>query len=936
MGKTKDAFMDSSLAEKCPCSTVSVLFGIFWLALLVGTPFFIESHEMPSVFSSAYAFIAVGLIAGVLLWKFVEVYAPRVMLKPLRAVLLAIGVAVTICLVVPEWYFHLRAFAGSALPMELIAPYVPFMVVFADIPSAPFGNLALLHHFLFLLMGLCCSYCLAAGMGRRAGEGLSGDERVNAALDASAGVGSSSAVVSSCEAGKPSAKSASTHRADLLVVGVFVCGFLHIGTWGWLAHVYGSNWSDAVMHDLLGFMGSTIIAIVMSALLAYLVCVGFRRLGVGLRLVLFSFAAGELSWNLFSRCGDAVSSILLFAPAASVLLLIVELLLFYLVRIGRGKSSGDDGDIVVEERDSKKGVAQLLDDANLADRERQAIELAIRGKNSAESAELIGVKASTVRTYLHRAYQKLGVSGLEELLAVVAGGKGQGSAGGSDCAESLSNQKSAAGLPCEGGPRGVVDASSCSEVDAFSSDETAIGRAEMAANTPKGVWGLASIPSAPLLVLLFGLFVLPHQYVGTVLSWGSSHSVVIGCGLGLMMSGGLLALLSKSGLRVRGGLWSSILFVVLFVASGCAFVGLQFLYAHGLLPLSKSAQLFFLGLTGLAFSFCLGLLTWFALRSKEAKTTPERSTPCVASLFALVFVLASYVNDYAWLTLCSFALVLGCLYLAVGARYTGVLAFGELTNPESARAFQDCLLCVGATVPFGVISGELWRGLQNPLLLGIYIVFLIVTCVLIFKEETRKLYSRKLSFGLFALILVLIAIAADVPHALLLLFLVFVLVGATSNQQSFVPFALCGFGLGLSFGRLGFDMWRDYLGTYFTTTESFGVNVATAALGPAFMVVVAVVGLACLLYLTSLYGASETSLSDSTKEERDVLLLRGKGINELEALVLVKIAEGMTGPQIARSLNYSLGAINSLRAHGYRTLDVHSKQELKALLDSMR
>lgn len=929
VGKTKDAFIDSSVVKERPCSTVSVLFGISWLALLVGTPFFIESHEMPSVFSSAYAFIAVGLIAGALLSKFVEVYAPRAALKPLRVALLVIGAVVTICLVVPEWYFHLRAFAGSALPMELIAPYVPLMVVFADIPLAPFGDLALLHHFLFFLAGLCCSYCLVAGTIRRADRRSAGSEHEKGSLGVSAGAGSSSAGASSCEMGKPFVKSALAHRADLLVVGVFACGFLHVGTWGWLAHVYGSNWSDAVMHDLLGFMGSTIFAIVMSALLAYLACVGPQRLGAGLRLVLFSFAAGELAWNLLSRCGDAVSSILLFAPAASVLLFVVELLLFYLVRFGGGESSGEDGDIAAGETGQEKGLTQLLDDASLTDRERQAVELAARGKSSAESAELIGVKASTIRTYLHRAYQKLGVSGLEELLAVVADEKGQGSAGGVDCAGSLPDREVSVGLSGEDESRNGIESLSCSESDASSCDEVANAVTER-------ISGLASLLSAPLMILLFGLFVLPHQYVGTVLSWGSSHSVVIGCGLGLMMAGGLLALLRKLGLRARGVSWPFALLVVLFAVSGCAFVGLQFLYAHGLLSLSKSVQLFFLGLICLAFSFCLGLLVWLALRPGESKATSGRSALCVANLLALALILASYVNDYVWLALCGFALVLGCLYFAVCARRVGVLAFEEPTGPELARTFQDCLLCIGAAVPFGVISGELWRGLQNPLLLGIYIVFLGVVCVAIPKRKVRELFPGRLWLALFALSLISIAVVAGAPHALLLLVLALALIEAYSGWGRFAPFALCGFGIGLSFGRLGFDMWRDYLGACFTTTESFGVNVATAALGPAFMVVVAVVGLACLLYLVSLYGAPEASLADSAKEERDVLLLRGKGINEPEALVLVKIAEGMTGPQIARSLNYSLGAINSLRAHGYRVLDVHSKQELKALLDSMR
>jgi DNA-binding CsgD family transcriptional regulator len=56
-----------------------------------------------------------------------------------------------------------------------------------------------------------------------------------------------------------------------------------------------------------------------------------------------------------------------------------------------------------------------LSEFGLTERETEAIGHLLRGRTSQESAELIGIKPSTVREYLRRAYRKIGVEGADQL-----------------------------------------------------------------------------------------------------------------------------------------------------------------------------------------------------------------------------------------------------------------------------------------------------------------------------------------------------------------------------------------------------------------------------------------------------------------------------------------------------------------------------------------
>lgn len=67
-------------------------------------------------------------------------------------------------------------------------------------------------------------------------------------------------------------------------------------------------------------------------------------------------------------------------------------------------------------------------------------------------------------------------------------------------------------------------------------------------------------------------------------------------------------------------------------------------------------------------------------------------------------------------------------------------------------------------------------------------------------------------------------------------------------------------------------------------------------------------------------------------EERCVLYLRGRGAGELQAHVLLKIALGLSTPEVCEALHVAAGTVNAYRAQGYELLGVHSSRQLADLL----
>lgn len=63
-----------------------------------------------------------------------------------------------------------------------------------------------------------------------------------------------------------------------------------------------------------------------------------------------------------------------------------------------------------------------------------------------------------------------------------------------------------------------------------------------------------------------------------------------------------------------------------------------------------------------------------------------------------------------------------------------------------------------------------------------------------------------------------------------------------------------------------------------------------------------------------------------------MLYLRGRGAGELQAHVLVKIALGLSTPEVCEVLHVAPGTVNAYRAQGYELLGVHTSRQLADLL----
>lgn len=122
-------------------------------------------------------------------------------------------------------------------------------------------------------------------------------------------------------------------------------------------------------------------------------------------------ACGMLSWNLYTRVVNT-SRLVSQSGSRVIIVALVSTTCLAAIRSHHGWCGFE-----VRETDSKPIDFAFpdLSEFGLTKRETEAIEHLLRGRTSQESAELIGIKPSTVREYLQRAYRKIGVEGADQL-----------------------------------------------------------------------------------------------------------------------------------------------------------------------------------------------------------------------------------------------------------------------------------------------------------------------------------------------------------------------------------------------------------------------------------------------------------------------------------------------------------------------------------------
>lgn len=122
-------------------------------------------------------------------------------------------------------------------------------------------------------------------------------------------------------------------------------------------------------------------------------------------------ACGTLSWNLYTRVANT-SGLVSQSDSRAIIVALVSTTCLAAIRSHHGWCGSGVG-----ETDSKPVDFAFpdLSEFGLTERETEAIGHLLRGRTSQESAELIGIKPSTVREYLRRAYRKIGVEGADQL-----------------------------------------------------------------------------------------------------------------------------------------------------------------------------------------------------------------------------------------------------------------------------------------------------------------------------------------------------------------------------------------------------------------------------------------------------------------------------------------------------------------------------------------
>lgn len=346
---------------------------VLWFFLLVSTPYSLEDQARPLYLSSSYAYVSFGIIIGVLIGLVVARCLSKEALSFSVSIVCFAGGLLSLFLVFAEWASFIARVNEGLSPMFLSV----FEECFSGYPSV--------HHALLIMAGLmmgAAASCFIVRSGHYERTGAEG-------------------------------------RFDLLFVLPMVClGFCH--------SVYYQ------VGDLigLGYGDGACIASFLYACVSFMILM-IARCGNGGFLSLqcmVAFCGGQIAWNLIARCSSTVmiSEFLLWVLCA--LLLTSFLVLLGGVAIAKWPDSKVDKEADTAEGDRKIAGSIILEDAeavelqrrfNLTDRECEAVWLMLQGATSRESAEMMGVKAPTVRNYLQRAYAKASVSSSGELKALL-------------------------------------------------------------------------------------------------------------------------------------------------------------------------------------------------------------------------------------------------------------------------------------------------------------------------------------------------------------------------------------------------------------------------------------------------------------------------------------------------------------------------------------
>ena len=529
----------------------------------------------------------------------------------------------------------------------------------------------------------------------------------------------------------------------------------------------------------------------------------------------------------------------------------------------------------------------------LTDREKQVLRLLLEGKNSAESAELLGLKASTVRAYLQRAYKKLDVSDGNEAVSLLRGEAGEELASGEAPCISDNQEPAAKNPRCARPLMLVAFAGLVASLGCAMAPLPSLSRASWAASQVDTAYYVGLVP--------FGMLVL------LLATRGFDNRPACARALG--------ACLMVASLGVAVPVTTSEPFISCF-AFGARIVWavLALVLAVLLMPSLKDCsakdRLFTLG--GIA-------VVALALMTAAAKTSVSLSMlamACSALCALVVTALPLMARADDWGVNVSGATAESAIEVPLVACYFFVCGcvVGTVFDSVHGLAYQaiPVAFCV-ATVIAGVV--HLMRlsalhGNKHPAApLALFCVSAVLCCVVAGRSEAV--------WVTFALVLFSVAVSAWCN-------------GSICAKDAGV--AAVSLGIGFVACSLTHRLTLPYNFARFTEDASYALGIPLVAPGLAAVAVcLSVVALvvACVRlydYAVLLKMEQEYSLQERAELAREYLA--GCGLLGLQLDVALLTIEGQSVSSIAEKLSYSQATISGARTAVYRIMQVHSASQL--------
>ena len=627
-----------------------------------------------------------------------------------------------------------------------------------------------------------------------------------------------------------------------------------------------------------------------------------------------SFSCGVILWNTLTRAvpaHDMVQSSWLPAICTAG-----TLLLGASAALALCPWSSQENVLKREEHQSNTVPAEHLEGLSLTRREREIASAALDGATSAELSHRFGISASTVRNHLTRVYRKANVNSIRELRDVL---------GIEDCRT----------IPVGGTSRIAVPSG-----DNVPQETTSVSCG----------LGVLSGSLQPLIaaaaIMLAGTLCLPH---GTVLDWGYGRPVALaGAAAGMALAPLLMSVLPRARTLLRR--IAQLLVTAACVAYLSSFPGQSWEDALALRTPDRCLAIFALSAAMLA------SLPALIYRGHSAESSEQKNVRSYVGAAAVVLAIAlSHLPVHLLRAVSATAVVVLApasllIDLLLPQNQNAPFAIRDPSTSETAPidgkretlvpAFSATALLVIA-LTLGLSFEEIWRAAGSTSLEIVLTPALIAIDIVLAALSAMQSNGRQRIETVAPLLAVSFVVGTSYFEKLFLAGLIlFVNLPTASGKlhdqdKGILGIASLAFSAGVLIGDIGVNLYGDLLTDLIRSATYEGAQplrlVAAGTVGALCVTLAFVLSKGSYLQIVG----SQHSFATPDDEKRLAAYLAYRGLSDTQVDVLLRIARGMTGAEIAADLHIARGTVNSARAAGYAALKVHSKQQLKDRLFSL-